>query len=455
MEKNGSSGKFDEKFQLENSTSRKRRDVHKDMVKITDYPKTYEHSNKSNERHNFILKNIMVNHYSTIALNKSHIRSKSNTGIELSSSQPLKQTEHSSKFNKHFDLKNKDSTKKHVRRSGFIYHPEVVTKYVYNRKDQLNYEVQPNHQKTQDFLRLLDQPNAMNELQDLDKKNSIDHINTNDLNTRYKPEYSDTEKVNSKLEYLGTRKHVNKGDHEKLNYIPKAEPITKSDSMIFNTEEFANHELIDILDYKNTKQILDTNLDYFNKNENMDAFEKSNPMPKLKLAYFPKQILKFKNVGKRDDDTKMKSVITESANVDLIHKDDEKYDIEHDYLFKQELRKTAETLNIPWQENRPEISNELEHTVEQKYTLNQKNEHEETNDYSINVFDMENKLANADNLFRNKANNDTMTTLRTTRGLRLQEQFGNTRIDNTHTSYNLTTIFFERTTPTLLNLTGT
>lgn len=467
MENNGSPGKVDENVRLEDSTT-KRRDIHKQIAKITDYPRTYEYSSISDDKHKLDLKNTMVNHYSTVTLNKSYIQSKCDTAIKLSISQPLNKTNHSNKL-KHVDLKdylkNMVKKKKHVKRSGYIYHPEVVTRYVYNRKDKLNYDVQPNHKKTQDFLKLLHQQNIVNELQYLEKKDSVNHINTDDWNTKYKLELSDTDKLNDNLEYLDTREHLNKiGDREKLNYVPKVEPITEPVSMIFNTESFAKPELINELDYKLTKQ-LDSNLDDFIKNEKMGAVMKSSSVATLK--YFPIQIQKPKYVGKRDDDTEKKTLTIESGDVDSLNKDNEKYNIEHDYVFKQELDRRMGNSDKPWSEDNPEITNEAEYTAEQKYTtVKQKNEFE-GNDYAINVFDLESTL-NVENTptksdinllkYYTTAQDVTYktTTVMTTRGFRIQEHFKKTTIGLKTTQFNVTkTESIQDNTPTLTNSTGT
>lgn len=310
----------------------------------------------------------MVDHYSTFTLNESYIQSKSDTAIEHLISQPLKKIGQSNKL-KHVDLKD------YLKSKG-IYHPDVVTKYVYNHKDNLNYEIHPNHQKTQEFLSLPDQTDIMNELQYLDEKYNIDHINTDDWNIKYNINYSDIEKLNDNQENLDTRKHLN----EVVDLITNADPITKPDFMILT-----KYELIDVLDYKNIN-MLNTNLNNFNKNEVLDEFDESSSVAALKLAYFPKQILKSKNIEKRDDDT---------LDEDLLHKD-EKYK----YIFQQELHRKAENSDRPSYE---EISIESGYTTELKYTLNKKNE--------------PGAFITSANIYNKKA-------LATTLRFRMQEQFG-------------------------------
>lgn len=465
MENNGSSENIVEKA-LEGPASKKIKDVQKEILKISYYPETYEYSSKSIDRHNVISNNRMVKHYSTVTWNKSYIQSKSDTAIALSTSQPIKKTKHLNQL-KHIDLEDylndKGSNKKHVKRAGHIYHPEVVTKYVFNRKDTFNYDAQSNHKKSQDFFRLLNEPNIMNELQYLDKKDNVDNINTDDRNTKSKPEYSDTEKVTDKHEYLDPPEHLYKVvDHENLKDISKIITIATPDSMIFNTEDFAKHTLLNKLDYKITKEMLDNSLDYFSKNENIEV-EKSRPVSTSKLAYFPKQIVKSKNVGKRDD-TENKSVIEKSTNI--YTEKNEKYNIEHDYIFKQEFRNRAKTTDVPdVNDGRPENTKEPEYTTARTYTLKVKNDHDDENDYSMNAFDLENTLAIENTLAKadielitsdfvsNTKEYNQMITI-TTPGLRIQESFRKTAAGTMGPRMNLTsTMFIEKTTQRQLNTT--
>lgn len=466
MEKNSSSENIDDK-NLKDSTAEKRREVHKKIEKISCHPETTEYSSKSTCRHNVNLKNILVNHYSTVDRNQPYIKSKSDTAIELSISQPLKETKHSNQL-KYIDLEDyltdKDSRKKHVKRSGHIYHPEVVTKYVYNRKDKLLYDVPSNRKKTQDFLKLLNQPNIMNELQYLDKKDSVDHMDTDDRNTKSKPEYLDTEKQNDKMEYLDPRARLNKvDDREKLKDNSKAVPVTTPNPIMFSTEGFAEHSLLNELDYKKNKQILNNNLDYFTKNDNLEV-EKLSTVSTLKLAYFPKQILKSKNVGKRDDYTEKKLVTKESPV--LYTTNNEKYNIEHDYFFKEDSSKIAKTpgANVDVREDSPENKNKPKYETPQKDNLNQNDEHDYSDYYTVNAPDMKTKFAAGITLWKdtsltlgviNNTNDYNERTALTTPGLRIQENFGKTTTGVKNSPMKLTeAIFIERTTPRLTNRTG-
>lgn len=460
MKNNGSSGNVVKKKQLKKSTSKKRRRHKKIAKKTTVY---------TNDIHNVITKSVMVNSYSTVELDKLYKQSKFDTAIKYSISQPLKKTEQLNKL-KHdlkYHLNKRVSRKKHVMRSGFIYHPEIVTKYVYNHKSQLNSEIQSNHQQTQEFLRSLNQPNIVNELQHLDKNVNINYVDTDARSTKNEAEYAHMENSTDKQEYLNAHDYLNGLDHEKLNIVSKVEPITKDKSMIFNTEYFEKHDLIDLLDYKNKKLMRDNNLDNFN-NENMDSFKKSGSVATLKSDYFSKlsKIIKSKNIDKREDDTENTLVEIESTNTDFLHKDNEKYNIEHDYIFKEELRKIAEDSNKP-NEDKQEISTESEYKTVPKYTPNEKNERDDINDYSVNAFDLENTLA-VDNTLSNPDINlvtpivvantylHNKTTVYTTPALRIQERFGKTATDLKQTQISLVTkLFIRPSTVRSQNITGT
>lgn len=448
MKNNGSSGNVVKKKQLKNSTTKKRRRIQKNAKKNV----------YTNDIHNVITKNVKVDHYSTVELNNLNMQSKYDTAIKYSISQPLKKTEQLNKLKRDlkFRLNKRVTRKKHLKRSGFIYHPEVVTKYVYNHKSQLNSEIQPNHPKTQEFLRSLNQPNIVSELQYLDKNNNVNHIDTDDWSTKNKAEYANMENLNDKQEYLHPRDHLSGINREKLNIIPKVEPITKANSIMFNTEYFEKHDLIDLLDYKNKKLMLDNNLDNFNNNENMDIIKKSTSVAILKSEYFSKlsKILKPKNIGKRDDDTENPSYEIGSTNIDLLHKDNEKNYIEHDYVFKEELRKIAENSNKLNKDNQKTLTESAYKTVP-IYTPNEKNERDDINDYSVLV-DLENTLAVDNTLSNPDMNLHNKTTVKTSPGLRLQERFGQTATDLKQTQISLITKPFIR--PSIVrsqNNTGT